>query len=96
MANIKYIGTHCREISSESFKHVGVDNDGIALFEGQVAEVTQEAADWLIENEPASWELTGDEPVQEEARAVDRSEISEFDEPRKAQPVKASAVKKRR
>lgn len=100
MAKIRYIGGHCREISIESFKQVGVDNDGVVLFSGDVATVSQEAADWLLKNETISWELFVDEPVQdevpEEVPAIDQSEISEFDEPHKVQPAKASAAKKRR
>jgi hypothetical protein len=57
MVKIKYIGGNRREISEESFSQVGVVNEAISLLDGQSTDVTEEAADWLLKNEPYSWSI---------------------------------------
>lgn len=72
MVKIKYIGTsHYREILSADFKRHDVEQGKVVWDRDnlrgrsdakQVNEVTQEAADWLMANEPGDWEIVEDTP----------------------------------
>lgn len=95
MPKLKYLGpSHFREIGKADFTSVGVDQTAIKvarhdLFPEQKdkkyddsVEVSQEAADWLLENEKGSWEVIEEEQPEssddesERAPAPDEGEQS--------------------
>jgi hypothetical protein len=74
---LKYVGaSHYREIFAKDFKSVGVeDQEGIKVANEsavvvahdwktpQVAEISEDAADFLLSSEPDDWEETDEEPA---------------------------------
>lgn len=55
-----YAGSqNVRRVTSADFKSVGLENSVVEWNpkNGHVAEVTDEAGQWLLDNEPGDWEL---------------------------------------
>jgi hypothetical protein len=82
MPNLKYVGaSHYREISKADFQSLGVEDQGAIRVAGesalvrnhdyktpQVVELTEDAADALLDVEPDDWEET-DEPAEPPLKA---------------------------
>jgi hypothetical protein len=79
MTTLKYTGTaHFREIKKSDFSHhEGVEGEAIKVARHDIfheqnfkkyptaVEVSQETADWLVENEPGDWEVVEDQTAEE-------------------------------
>lgn len=83
MPTLRYVGqSHFREIGKADFTALGFDTPAVKVARYDIApdqnwknygtdvDVTQDAADWLLENEPGDWEVTledDSEPDDEDA-----------------------------
>lgn len=64
MKKIKYTGNADeRQITSDDFDSVGVSSKDVTWRNGEVVEVANDAADWLLDNLPGEFEHAPDDSV---------------------------------
>lgn len=77
MKTLEYRGSGTREISSEDWTSLGIKSKEISARQGELIEVNDQAAAWLVENESANWrELSDKEADKRKADAEKAAEAA--------------------
>lgn len=75
MKTLEFRGSGTRTISADDWTSVGVKSKEINVSQGQLVEVNDQAAAWLMENETSDWRELGEREA--EKRKAEEAEKAE-------------------
>ena len=74
MKTVEYRGFGSRTITAEDWESLGIKSKEVKASQGELIEVNDQAAAWLMENEPADWrELSEREADERKAKKKEPS-----------------------
>lgn len=82
MKTMEYRGFGTRTISAEDWSGLGIESGEVKASQGELIDVSDQAAAWLVENESADWrELNEREAGERKAKTQKEAEESPPEEP---------------
>lgn len=76
MKTLEYRGSGTREISSEDWTSLGIKSKEISARQGDLIDVNDSAAAWLVENESANWRELSEKEADKRRADAEKAEAA--------------------
>lgn len=80
MKTLEYRGTGAREISADDWSSLGIKAKDLSVRQGELVEVNDAAAAWLVENESADWRELSDKEADKRKADAEKAAQEAADE----------------